>query len=149
MQAKSAFVTCAPSAAGIKWQVHMQRLMCPLRTGLARTDVTIDADLAVKPGPVHVVRLCIADSVGMSVFTADGHDKPSILRLTAEHRPISSAADREEPGAVRQFHKLRKDQTRHPKRTMQIPDRTGAAIFGKGEFGRVEPLGDIPGPVHA
>ncbi len=121
----------------------MQWLMRALGTGLAGADMAVDADLTEQSGSFQIIGTGITDPLGVDVLASDGDDKPAILCLAAENRPVRGAADGEELRTVRQFDELRQDHPRHSKGAVQVPDRAGAALFGEGEGGRVEPFGHI------
>ena len=83
----------------------------------------------------------------MPPFAAQRHHQTAVLRVAADHGAVCGAADGEKLPRIGQFHELRHDDSGRGKGTMNVPHRTGPALFGQRKGGRVEPLGDIARPV--
>lgn len=95
--------------------------------------MTVDADRAEHAFVGKIVRRCIADPLGVLQLAAQGHCETMVLGLEIERGTIRRSIDREEARAIGQFDELRNDDARRPKCHVDIPHRTGAAIFGEME----------------
>jgi len=81
--------------------------MCSLRAGLARAEVTIDADRAEQPAVLAIEGGGVIDRFGIAQLAAQRQGEPAVLAVAAEHWSICCAADREKALAIRQFNELR------------------------------------------
>ena len=114
--------------------------MRPLRTGVTRTDMAVDADLAEQFFVVQIIGPCIPDLVDEARLATQRHRQPSVLTVAAEDGPIRRSAYREKSFPFRQFNELRGNNSGGAERGMDIPDWTGAAVFRQGKRGLIEPF---------
>ena len=70
-QASLALVPRLATAIGIKREVHEQRLVGPLRTGLPRADVAVDADATENAFIINIVGSRIAKLLGIFQLAAE------------------------------------------------------------------------------
>ncbi len=105
--------------------------------------MAIDPDWAEKVLIFGVEWCGISDPVCVLQCAAQSQRKAPVLGLLTENRSVCGSADCKKPLACWHFHKLRKDDSGHAERSVNVPDRACAAIFGKVKACRVESFGHI------
>src|SRR5581483_2892246 len=102
-----AFVSGVAAPGGVERQVHENRLMRTLRTGLPRAQVAVDADPAEHQLVAEIVGRGITELVGVPKLASECDGEAVILGLQIDRGAFRGPTDREEPVAVGKLDELR------------------------------------------